>query len=330
MSERTIVVTTIFAPSKALQSVVRLGGYELIVIGDKKTPKAWHLDGASFISWDDQRFTNSRLARSTPYNHYSRKNLGYLLAIGNGATVIIDLDDDNIPLPDYGFPNFHFNGSTTAAELGFINIYKEFTHKKIWPRGLPPRKILDVDIELELRDQNSQIGVWQGLANGDPDVDAIYRLTDNSPCSFVDRDPIALSPGTWTPFNSQNTAFRRELFPLLYLPISVSFRFTDILRSLVAQPIIWSQGYRVGFTKATVFQERNPHNFLHDLVSEFPMYETSERIPEILMGSISPGDSVLTGLFKAYETLLKNKIVTVDEMAALQIWTEECSSLGFD
>ena len=63
----------------------------------------------------------------------------------------------------------------------------------------------------------------------DPDVDAVYRLTRKTPL-FFDRaaEPVVLASDTWTPFNSQNTLFYREAFPLLYLPCHVSFRMTDI------------------------------------------------------------------------------------------------------
>ena len=38
-----------------------------------------------------------------------------------------------------------------------------------------------------------------------------------------------LGSGTISPFNSQNTLFTRAVFPLLYLPTYVTFRFTDKL-----------------------------------------------------------------------------------------------------
>ena len=72
--------------------------------------------------------------------------------------------------------------------------------------------------------------------------------------------------------------FRKEFFPLLYLPSFVTFRFTDILRGFVAQPILWKAGFNLGFTEATVFQERNAHNYVRDFESEIPMYLHTEKI----------------------------------------------------
>lgn len=329
MASDKIVITTIFPASAAVREFSTLENFDLIVVGDKKTPEGWTLDRCNYSPWNDARFENSRLAELIPFDHYSRKNLGYVLAMREGATTVVDTDDDNFPLPNFGFPSTSFSGDTTNEGMGFVNVYGHFTDKKIWPRGLPVRDILKEGRPFSLHNEHSEIGVWQGLANGDPDVDALYRLTDNSECIFSEREPLVLEKGTWSPFNSQNTLFRRELLPLLYLPVSVSFRFTDILRSFVSQPIMWANGYRLGFTAATVFQARNPHNYLSDLVSEFPMYESSEVLPEILSAALSPTDSILSSLLNAYEALLSNKIVLDNEMVCLDAWIAECATNGF-
>ena len=69
------------------------------------------------------------------------------------------------------------------------------------------------------------------------------------------------------PYNTQNTATRKELFPLLYLPAYVTFRFTDILRGLIAQPIMWLYDYHLGYSGATVTQKRNAHDYFEDFQS---------------------------------------------------------------
>ena len=328
MENGKIVITSIYSPSPAVKKFSGLSAYSVIVVGDKKTPVDWEQRGVDFVPWNDSRLIDSRLAELIPFNHYSRKNLGYLVAMKEKPSSIIDTDDDNLPLDDFGFPNLSFEGETTADNLGFINVYQHFSKKKIWPRGLP---VLDILKEFRLTNtfNRSEIGIWQGLANGDPDVDALYRLTDNSECIFEEQEPLVLGSGTWSPFNSQNTLFRPELFPLLYLPSSVSFRFTDILRSFIAQPITWSQGYRLGFTKATVFQDRNPHDYLADLLSEVPMYRSAGELPTI-MGEVDlPEKSILSALTNSYEKLLKHRIVLRKELDTLDAWVEECSALGF-
>ena len=324
-----IIITTIFPPTRALKKFVELAPNSVIVVGDKRTPAGWSLPEADFAAWDDPRFSQFFSSTHLPFNHYSRKNLGYLLAMQQKASSIIDTDDDNFPLGNFGFPAMMFSGDTFGSDLGFVNVYSQFTSKKIWPRGLPVRQINMEESGVSRSRAESRIGVWQGLANGDPDVDAIYRLTNNEPCIFNPREPLALAEGTWSPFNSQNTFFYRELFPLLYLPVTVSFRFTDILRSLVAQPIMWRNGFRLGFTEATVFQERNPHDYLEDLVSEFPMYRWTEAVAALLSNQKLTYNSILGGLLKSYEVLHQHEVVGDGELDSVSAWAQDCESFGF-
>lgn len=316
-----IVITTINEPTEAVRRFALLDRYQVFVVGDRKTPDIWRLDGVQFYSFEEQLVDDYLLSAILPVNHYSRKMLGYLKAAEWGAENIIDTDDDNLPYADWSFPNQAGLFEHLPATDGFVNIYKWFTGKKIWPRGLPlhfasaSRSMLD-----GLKLKEARIGVWQGLADGDPDVDAIYRLTINEPCYFDKREPIVLQEGTVCPFNSQNTLFVRELFPLLYLPAHVTFRFTDILRGLVAQPIMWLYGYKLGFVSSTVEQLRNPHDYMKDFESEFPMYLHCEKIPGIIANAVSPKDTIADNLLNAYISLINNGIVPMEELKILRAW----------
>src|SRR6478609_7248987 len=75
-----------------------------IVIGDTKSPATFSLEGCDFWSVDKQLTLPFGLAKITPVKHYSRKNLGYLIAIKNGATELVETDDDNIPRKEFWEP----------------------------------------------------------------------------------------------------------------------------------------------------------------------------------------------------------------------------------
>jgi hypothetical protein len=255
-----------------------------------------------------------------PENHYGRKMFGYLYAIRNGAEVIIDTDDDNLPKPDYEFPAFDGHYVNTSSDLGFVNIYRHFTEDYIWPRGLPLRRISDRSPVPTGGEKASRIGVWQGLADEDPDVDAVYRMTIQKPCFFKDLPPVVLAKGTMAPVNSQNTAFRKEMFPLLYLPAFVTFRFTDILRGFIAQPVMWESGFNLGFMKAIVVQKRNEHDFFKDFVSEVPMYLHGEEAMETARTAAAAKGSTEDRIYECYRALEARKIVQKDELALLEAW----------
>ena len=325
-----IVITSIFEPTDAVRGFVRQADHDVLVVGDRKSPAAWHCGRAQFLSVGDQEALGYELGRHLPYNHYCRKMLGYLHAMQAGASVIVDTDDDNIPGPGWGFPDFSGELRTVRDGLGFVNIYELYTGQKIWPRGYPLRLVnrRETIPAQAISGGRVEVGVWQGLADEDPDVDAIYRLTSDEPCIFRDAGTYVLGRGTVTPFNSQNTAFRRELFPLLYLPAFVTFRFTDILRGLVAQPVMWAHGYRLGFTGATVVQKRNPHDYMKDFESEIPMYLHAEKVVDLAAGSVSPGRSIGDNLHAAYGALHSAGIVCGKEMEALDAWLADCSRLA--
>jgi len=323
---KTIVITTIFPPTEGVRRFASRRDWELVVVGDRKTPANWRLSGTTYLSPDVQRKRFPRISKVVPWNHYSRKLIGYLEAIRIGSTTIVDADDDNIPKPGWGFPPTEGMHEEISGARGFVNVYQYFTRLPIWPRGLPLDLVLSPRYALPKRSRRKlKVGVWQGLADGDPDVDAIYRLTNNKRCVFADRAPIVLKPNTYSPFNSQNTLFCRKLFPLLYLPTSVSFRFTDILRSLVAQPIMAVAGYRLGFTKATVVQKRNPHDYLQDFESEIPCYLLGRKAIEAVGEAVHSSLSVGENLEKAYKALVKCKIVAKQELRTVALWLDELS-----
>jgi len=325
---KTIVITSIFHPTEAVIAFSTMTEYKLIVVGDHKTPADWNCANVEYISVTQQEKSGFELAQSLPYNHYCRKMLGYLKAIQDQAEYIIDTDDDNIPKPNWHFPEFDRKYERIAGAKGFVNVYQLYTEQHIWPRGLP-LNLISTRFELEkyLSLEDCRVGVWQGLADEDPDVDAIYRLTSDIPCYFRERRPVVLGKGTVSPFNTQNTVVRKELFPLMYLPASVTFRFTDILRGLIAQPIMWLYDYHLGFVNATVVQKRNPHDYMKDLLSEVSMYRHCEKVVDIVSDSIAKCESLESNLYNAYDSLLKAGIVTDEELVILECWLRDLEKM---
>lgn len=326
--KKYIVITSINPPTDAVIKYANVNEYHLIVVGDKKSPKKYELKNCQYISFEDQVGSDYKMVKNLPPNHYSRKMIGYLEAIKNGATVIVDTDDDNIPYENWSFPSFCGDFDSLKMDMGFINIYSLFSDKKIWPRGLPLSLINSKnDLKKSIKNAKCNIGIWQGLADEDPDVDAIYRLTDDRPCYFDKREPVVCKKGTISPFNTQNTLTRKELFPLLYLPTTVTFRYTDILRGLITQPIMWLYGYELGFTNATVIQKRNPHDYYKDFISEIPMYQTTEDVIEIVASSVCKENSIECNLYNSYSALYTEGIVKSNEMVVLEGWLNDLSAI---
>lgn len=328
MKNNFVVITTIFEATEAVKKFANNPCNHLVIAGDKKTPVNWNIEGANadvtFLPFD-KRF-GYNLEKVLPFNHYCRKMIGYIWASKNGAQVIYETDDDNYPKDNWEPVEFNKQELFTAENIGFVNIYKYFSKEDIWPRGYPLELITDkkhLINESDLQNKNLKVGIYQGLVDNEPDVDAIYRLTNNKKCDFEDRPSVALSIGTVCPFNSQNTFTRQELFPLLYLPSTVTFRFTDILRGLIAQPLMWNEGYHLCFTKATAIQERNVHNYLKDFESEIPCYLYAQKVVDIAVAIIQDGLTLKDNMFNVYKALFEENIVKKEELDILEAWLKD-------
>ena len=319
MKDAAVVITTINRPTLALKKFSKFA--RTIAVADKKTPMPWGESEASLLSCDDQTKRFPALSTALPWNHYCRKMLGYALAIDEGYNIIIDTDDDNIPVEEYSFPEWVSPVEVVSCNAKWLNIYNLFSDVAfLWPRGFPLSRLRSKNEIIIQKDRTVHVGVWQGLANGDTDVDAIYRLTNGSNITFKNRAPIVLDTGIICPFNSQNTVFTRKFFPLLYLPVSVTFRFTDILRSFVAQPLLWANGAHLGFCGATVFQNRNEHNLMIDFEQEIPMYLHSEKIVELIEESVNITSSIQDNMINIYTRLVEFGFCQPKELVALDAW----------
>jgi hypothetical protein len=51
---------------------------------------------------------------------------------------------------------------------------------------------------------------------------------------------------------------------------------------------MWAAGWKLGFTDATVVQDRNPHDYFKDFLSEIPMYQFTERVVDIASSVVQP------------------------------------------
>jgi hypothetical protein len=322
------VITTIQAPTPAvIELVERLQplAATLLIIGDRKGPSAYPTAGTRFLSLADQLDTEFSLARLLPTGHYSRKNIGYLVAIADRAECLYETDDDNAPLPSWR-PRKAIASAGTIDAPGWCNVYRCFSEDRIWPRGLPLDALaISFTSRPHAADARSErSAIQQGLANGSPDVDAVWRLVLDRPFDFDDAASVRLAPGTWCPFNSQSTWWWPEAFPLLYLPSYCSFRMTDIWRSFIAQRCLWELGQGVVFHAAEVHQERNEHDLMRDFNDEVPGYQRNRELVEVLesLRLRTGNEAVAENLRVCYDALIAAGFFDQREGALVAAWCE--------
>ena len=160
--------------------------------------------------------------------------------------------------------------------------------------------------------------VIQGLVNNDPDVDAHYRIHVNNNSFFFDKNEkydVILDKYTVCPFNTQNTFWTDpSMFYAMYLPVSVTFRYTDILRGFIALYQLWKNNKTIKFTFPSAVQDRNIHDLNKDYESELPMYNTAELVIELLNNNKN------ATIEEMYDILEKNKVVDKNELDVLNEW----------
>ena len=168
MQKKFIVITSIFPPTEAVKKFSQISDWNLVVVGDKKSPADWRFPNVTYLGPEDQESLGYDTLKLLPWNHYCRKMVGYLYAIEQGADLIADSDDDNIPYDSW--PELPEDGTKLRLLSGckFVNIYRYFTKETVWPRGYPLNRILETEQPSET-DTQAPVGIWQSLADEDPD-----------------------------------------------------------------------------------------------------------------------------------------------------------------
>jgi hypothetical protein len=328
-----IVVTTVQEPTDSMKLLaLRATAHRLqwIVIGDQKGPTSFALAPAELVSLEEQRALPFKIARLLPERHYARKNLGYLLAISRGCDCIYETDDDNGPTEAWQPRSLQTEVRKIRPRSTWVNVYSAYTTEFVWPRGLPLNCVRHrIAQDIEIASVRATAPIQQGLVNESPDVDAIWRLIFDRELNFEDFPNVSLPSGLWCPFNSQNTWWWEEAFPLLYLPSHCSFRMTDIWRGLIAQRCLWELGYELEFHRADMRHVRNEHDLMRDFDQEIVGYQRNDEIRQILEScNLRYGRSHLKdNLFQCYEALVRADVICTEELPLVGAWLEDCPEI---
>jgi len=325
-----LVITSIKAATDSVRSFAKIrdSQFMVVVIGDRKSPPSYGLKEVVYLGIEDQVKAFPGFAEALPFDSYSRKNLGYLYAMQTGCEVIVETDDDNRPCDNFPFEWRQEVSGCLVDYEGWGNVYGLFTKHKVWPRGLP-LDCIDIEEPLSSSSATCVCPIQQYLADGDPDVDAIYRLVGPQKRILFDRrTPVILASGSFCPFNSQNTVWFPEVYELMYLPSHVSFRMTDVWRSFVAQICLHAVGMNLSFHSSTVCQDRNAHDLMRDFSDEIPGYLHNRRIVDTLLSlHLSPRVTDMgSNLLQCWQALCRIDLVPGKEIDLCESWLKEVNA----
>lgn len=363
------VVTTIFGPSDAIRKVARLNEWCLVVVADEKTNDELFLnvllekpDRIVYLSVERQRaMASSSLSGSAvrefvsamPWSHCARKNIGYLFAIGHGARLVFDFDDDNElkvsgPIPckqgirrctsiDVSSPPAL---SQCTGHASLFNPYPAMgaSTSPSWPRGFPLEHIKS---RAHGRCGNakstsvhtvslSRVGTIQLLADNGPDVDAIFRLTQPLPFTFNSHESMMLPPGSYAPTNAHATLHTYDALWSTLLPVTVHGRVADIWRGYVAQRAFHDLGLAVVFAPPRINQTRTAYTDLVDMSAEQDLYLKSGALVRFLADQWKDDSTTLPArLEQLAVALYEREFIRVEDVYCTQKWISALLEVGY-
>jgi len=273
---KIIVSTTIYPVSDAINKFVSFKDWLIIIVSDKKTPHEQYIKlqnentNVKYLTPEYQENNYRELSELIGWNTIQRRAIGYLEALKLGGTIIASVDDDNIPLDNWG-QNILIGKPTNVYyyetdELVFDPI-SATNYKNLWHRGFPIQNLYERCNKYKITRKTIIPDIQADFWNGDPDIDAVCRL-EHKPMCFFDDKYFPLASNTFSPFNSQNTFFSREALKK-YIVIPFIGRMDDIWAAYYVE----SLGFNVVYNKATVFQDRNIQNLTKNMINEYIGYE---------------------------------------------------------
>lgn len=278
---KTALITTTINVPKVLALYRKLGpDVKFFIALDEKTDndgiakfKPFRDENNCWMTPGWQRSLNYKSSELIGWNTDSRRNIALLEALRWGAEIIVSVDDDMLPYE----PDFFQRIETTLTQpwsglqLGGPNYWLDtgaFTSPEARQRGIPLDAGTCYCHELA---QDVQIGAMQCTILGIPDTDgattsvrhpAIHTASDILKFGFV------AHPESYAVFNSQLTAFRRELAPCFFQFYKAQGRNTDIIASVIMRRIMRKRGLYTYYGPPTGFHARSPRSCFKDLKAE--------------------------------------------------------------
>ena len=117
----------------------------------------------------------------------------------------------------------------------------------------------------------------------------------------------------------------------MYLPVTCTFRMTDIWRSFIVQRILRDTDFKLIFEGPRVHQDRNQHNLMKDFEEEVPGYLGNEKICHLLDGVRLLGgeNNFLKDLVSIYSKLIEESFLVQEEMVHLNNWIADLFRAGW-
>lgn len=272
MTNKIIVTTTINNVTEEIRKYDAMPDWSLVVVGDEQSPPEYKIERGTFISWAEQLERYPDLCRLMGPRSIARgRMISFIEGYRRGADVIAVIDDDNMPYDTWG------KDLLVGRE---VEVNKYFTDQiafdplpgDLWARGFPLELAEQSNLNLGMKKVTMKPLVQANLWDGDPDVDALVRISQKPDVKWPPLDPY--TSNAFSPVNTQNTFIAREA--IRDFPANIPFigRADDIWASYIFQA---RHPNAVVYGPATVrhHQKRTWQSMLDDLENEMFLYRNN-------------------------------------------------------
>lgn len=269
--KKIITTTTINGPTEEIRKYDAMPDWELVVVGDRKTPK-YPLARGTYLDWKYQKANYPDICKLVgPDNTIRGRMISFIEAYRRGADIVASIDDDCMPYDNW--PGEIYLGKETTADHVVCNeiVFDPYTLAFDVPhRGFPP----------QLWGRKSPVHmngpapitplIQAGLIDGQADIDSTWRF-----CGMINQGDCRATKPYWTkafsPFDPQNTLAHRDALRDYCGEIPFVGHVSDIWAAYLFEAY---QPGRVLYTPATVrhWQDRSYDSILNDLADEVYSY----------------------------------------------------------
>jgi hypothetical protein len=248
-----------------------------VIVGDTKTPhedyqtlaRAFH-PYVVYLHPDKQAEMYPELSEIIGWKTIQRRNIGFVYAYEHGADIVATVDDDNIPYDNWGtdlYVGKEVEVDYYSPEMDVFDPLSVTNYPNLWHRGYPI-DYLQVRNRVEYKGKKKITPLIQAdLWDGDPDIDAMCRLSFKPIVKFDTTSPFAAAG--ISPFNSQNTFIHRNALKY-YAVWPYVGRMDDIWGGYYTQKMIGAD--KLIYNRASVYQDRNVQDLITNLEKEIIGY----------------------------------------------------------
>lgn len=336
-------------PGQQLLAYAAMPGWVLLVVELEATPDAWLDDfyamwNASqppalvFLDAASQqrlRFASHRQRRSSR----ARANLGFLYAIACGANIIFEAEE-GVSFEGQETLQHSFGAGPFAQAQGddssfLVNPYALYGRPGIFPPGFPLTAVRNATFEFRkvLAPKAAGYGfssrplIESILVDGNRKTAAVLQLTQpaekNPPQFYTKPGAIGIAPGYFAPCTLGFTFYHRDAFWALALAESPNQAVAPVVRSLLAQRLLWEVNGQLLISRATQLLWESQKHDEAEMLQAYQREAAAEALMHRLIQLLHEWKPHGSSLATHGSSLANNLLRLAGDIANIGLWSRQ-------